>query len=186
MELYEILNARRSIRAYKKESLSEKKLIKVLEAAKLAQSANNRQPWRFVIIQDEENKRNIAEICKGRKWVADASVILAGVAVDTDYRMGNGRPASDIDLSIALTQISLAAVDQSLGTCWIGSFKYDEAMKFLKIPKDNILVGFMTLGYPDESPSPKSRKSLEEIIFHEFWEEYPTKWERLFELMKED
>ena len=171
MELYDILKKRRSIRAYKNEHLTEEKLLKVLEAARLAQSANNRQPWRFIIIRDENNKKKIAEICKGKKWVADASVVLAGVAVDTDYRMGNGRPASDIDLSIALTQISLAAVDQSLGTCWIGSFKYDEAMEYLKIPKDNILVGFMTLGYPAESPSPKSRKSMEEIIFHEFWAE---------------
>lgn len=171
MELCDILKSRRSIRAYKNESLPREKLLKVLEAARLAQSANNRQPWRFIIIQDENNKKKLAEICKGKKWVADASVILAGVAVDTDYRMGNGRSASDIDLSIALTHISLAAVDQSLGTCWIGSFKYDEAMEFLKIPKDNILVGFMTLGYPDESPLPKSRKSMEEITFHEFWAE---------------
>lgn len=169
MEFYEILNNRRSIRAYKNKPLSEEKLLKVLEAARLAQSANNRQPWRFIIIQDMANKKKIADICKGKKWVADASVILAGIATDTEYRMGNGRSASDIDLSIALTQISLAAVDQSLGTCWIGSFKYDEAMEFLKIPKDNILVGFMTLGYPDQSPAPKSRKPMEEITFREFW-----------------
>lgn len=171
MELYDILNKRQSIRAYKNEPLPEDKLHKVLEAARLAQSASNRQPWRFIIIQNEENKKKIAELCRGGKWVADASVVLAGVAVDTDYRMGNGRSASDIDLSIALTQISLAAVDQSLGTCWIGSFKYDEAMELLKIPKENILVGFMTLGYPDESPSPKPRKSMEEITFREFWVE---------------
>ncbi|MCP4704662.1 MAG: nitroreductase [candidate division Zixibacteria bacterium] len=171
MEYFQILKDRRSIRSYKKEPLPEELLDKVLEAARLAQSANNRQPWRFIIIQDETSKIKIAEFCKNSKWVADASVILAGVAVDTDYRMGNGRSASDIDLSIALTQISLAAVDQSLGTCWIGSFDYNEAMKFLKIPNNNIMVGFMTLGFPDESPSPRSRKSLNEITFHEFWEE---------------
>jgi len=171
MEFYEILNKRRSIRSYKNKPLPEDKLLKVLEAARLSQSAINRQPWRFIIIQNESNKKKIAEICKGKKWVAEASVVLAGIAVNTDYRMGNGRPASDIDLSIALTQISLAAVDQGLGTCWIGSFKYDEAMEYLKIPKDNILVGFMTLGYPNESPAPKSRKPMEEIIFREFWNE---------------
>ncbi len=171
MELYDILVKRRSIRAYKNKPIPKEKLLKILEAARLAQSATNRQPWRFIIIRDAANRKKIAELCTGNKWAADASVILAGVAVDTNYRMGNGRPASDIDLSIALTQISLAAVDQSLGTCWIGSFKYDEAMNYLKIPKENILVGFMTLGYPDESPSPKSRKPMEEIIFHEFWDE---------------
>lgn len=171
MDFYDILTKRRSIRAYRKEPLPDEKLQKILEAARLAQSAKNRQPWRFIIIRNEENKRKIADLCRGGKWVADASVILAGVAVDTDYRMGNGRPASDIDLSIALTHISLAAVDQSLGTCWIGSFNYDKAMELLKIPKENILVGFMTLGYPDESPPPKSRKPMEEITFHEFWHE---------------
>ncbi|MFH2037293.1 MAG: nitroreductase family protein [Candidatus Zixiibacteriota bacterium] len=171
MEFYDILVKRRSIRAYKNKPIPEDTLLKILEAARLAQSATNRQPWRFIIIQDETNRKKVAELCTGNNWAADASVILAGVAVDTKYRMGNGRPASDIDLSIALTQISLAAVDQSLGTCWIGSFKYNEAMAYMKIPKDNILVGFMTLGYPDESPSEKSRKPMEEIIVHEFWNE---------------
>lgn len=171
MELYEILTKRRSIRAYKNEPIPEEKLMKVLEAARLAQSANNRQPWRFIIIQNEKHRKKLAEICKGNKWASEAPVILAGVAVDTAYRMGNKRPASDIDLSIALTQIALAAVDQSLGTCWIGSFNYDEAMSYLNIPKDNLLVGFMTLGYPNESPAPKSRKPMEEIIFHELWGE---------------
>ncbi len=171
MEYYDILNKRRSIRSYKNEPIPAEKLQKVLEAARLAQSASNRQPWRFIIIQDEANKKKIAEICNGKEWVASASVILAGVAVDTEYRMGNGRSASDVDLSIALTQIALAAVDQELGTCWIGSFKYDEAMRYLKIPEKNILVGFMTLGYPNQAPLPKPRKSLEEIIFREFWVE---------------
>jgi nitroreductase len=169
MELFEILAKRRSIRAYKNKEIPEKLLLKILDAARLAQSAINRQPWRFIIIKKPLNKNKIAEICMGKKWVADASVVIAAVAVDTGYRMGNGRPASDIDLSIALTHISLAAVDQSLGTCWIGSFKYDEAMAYLRIPQENILVGFMTLGYPDESPPPRMRKSLDEILFHEFW-----------------
>ena len=169
MELYDIIIKRRSIRTYKNKPIPEEILLKVLEAARLAQSAKNRQPWRFIIIQNETNRKMIAELCSGNKSVSEAPVILAGVAVDTNYRMGNKRPASDIDLSIALTQISLAAVDQSLGSCWIGSFKYDEAMEYLKIPKDNLLVGFMTLGYPNESPAARSRKPMDEIIFHEFW-----------------
>ena len=171
MEFYDIIARRRSIRAYEKKDIPETTLFKVLEAARLAQSAINRQPWRFIIIQNQESKNKIAELCKRRMWIADASIILAGVAVDTDYRMGNGRPASDIDLSIAMTHISLAAVDQTLGSCWIGSFRYDEAMDYLKIPGEHILVGFMTLGYPAESPRQKSRKALEEIIFRERWGE---------------
>jgi len=169
MEFKEVVRKRRSIRAYKDKEISDELLYEVLESARLAQSAKNRQPWRFILIKKRANKEKIAEFCKHSKWIADASVVIAGVAVDTDYRMGNNRPASDIDLSIALTHISLAAVDKSLGTCWIGSFDYDKAMEFLKIPKEHILVGFMTLGFPDEDPSPRSRKSLEEIIKHEFW-----------------
>ncbi len=171
MELFDILMRRRSIRAYKNKEIPEDVLNKIMEAARLAQSAINRQPWRFILIKEPQHKNKIAEFCKGKMWVADASVIIAAVAVDTGYRMGNGRPASDIDLSIALTHISLAAVDQSLGSCWIGSFKYDEAMEYLRIPKENILVSFMTIGYPDESPSPKTRKTLDEILYHEFWAE---------------
>lgn len=171
MEFYETVRRRRSIRAYLKKPVPDDIFRRIMDAARLAPSAKNLQPWKFIVIKDDIRKKEIARICKERTWIADASVIIAGVATNPDYRMGSGQPSSQIDLAIALTHITLAAASESLGTCWIGSFDLPAAKKYLAIPDEYILVGFMTLGYPAESPPQKDRKSLEEIIVSEQWHE---------------
>lgn len=171
MEFYETVRRRRSIRAYLKKPIPDDIFRRIMDAARLAPSAKNLQPWKFIVIRDDCRKKEIARICKERTWIADASVIIAGVATNPDYRMGSGQPSSQIDLAIALTHITLAAASESLGTCWIGSFDLPVAKKYLAIPDEYILVGFMTLGYPAESPPQKYRKLLEEIVVSEQWHE---------------
>jgi nitroreductase len=171
MEFKDVILKRRSIRAYKKKDIPDVVLEQILEAARLAPSASNLQPWKFIIIKDPERKKEVAGICKQREWIADASVIIAGVGTNPDYRMGSEQPAYQIDISTAFAQMSLAAVNEGLGVCWIGSFFMDEAKKFLKIPEKFPLVGFLTIGYPDEIPGPKERKTLEQIICYEEWSE---------------
>ena len=171
MEFSEVIKKRRSIRSYQKQALPNPLLMEILEAGRLAQSAHNRQPWRFIVIRDEENKKRLARICPGNEWLTDVSVIIAGVATDVEYRMGCGRPADDIDISIALTHISLAATDKGLGSCWIGSFDYDKTTEILGIPEKYILVSMLALGYPAGIPAPTSRRPLEDLIMYECWSE---------------
>ncbi|MEW6014309.1 MAG: nitroreductase family protein [Candidatus Zixiibacteriota bacterium] len=171
MEFYEAVQKRRSIRAYLKKPIPDDIFRRIMDSARLAPSAKNLQPWKFIVIRDDSRKKEIARICKERLWIADASVIIAGVATNPDYRMGSGQPSSQIDIAIALTQIALAAASESLGTCWIGSFDLAAAKKYLAIPEEYILVGFMTLGCPAEVPPPKDRKFLEEILIDEQWHE---------------
>ena len=171
MELYETIRKRRSVRKYQKKELPQELLCRLLEAGRMAPSAKNNQPWKFVVIKDETCKKQLAICCKERMWIADASVIIAAVATNPDYRMGNGRPSDDIDLSIALTHIMLAAAGESLGSCWIGSFDYDRVKALLGIPEKFIIVSLLTIGYPAEVPMVKERKSLDEIVCYDRWSE---------------
>jgi|WetSurMetagenome_2_1015567.scaffolds.fasta_scaffold533394_1 nitroreductase len=171
MEFYDVILRRRSIRAYKKQEIPFEILHRILEAARLAPSASNLQPWKFIIIKDSEHKKDIAALCKQKMWIADASIIIAGVGTNPEYRMGSGQSAFQIDISTAFAQMSLAAVNEGLGVCWIGSFLMDEAKKYLKIPDKYPLIGFLTVGYPDEIPGQKERKGMEEITCYEKWAE---------------
>lgn len=171
MEFYDVVRSRRSVRKYQKKDIPEEVLRRILDAARLAPSASNLQSWRFIVIRNQESKNVLAKLYKERTWIADAAVIIAGVGTDPDYRMGSGRPSYDIDLSIAMTHMMLAATAESLGSCWIGSFDYEKTKRFLGIPEKFPLVGFLTIGYPDETPPPSERKKLEEIVYHEKWGE---------------
>jgi nitroreductase len=157
MSVFDIIKDRRSIRAYKDERISKDKLEKLLEVARLAPSAANRQNWKFIVVEDEEIKKQLVTACNNQVFVGSASHVIVGI----------GDPAQkwhQVDLSIALEHIVLEAVELGLGTCWIGAFNEDEVKKLLKIPQDKKVVALLTVGIPAESPAARSRKSLEKIV----------------------
>jgi nitroreductase len=171
MEFAEVLFKRYSARVYQKKEIPEDKLNRILEAARIAPSAKNLQPWKFILVRDQNNKREVARLCKERYWIADASVIIVGVATNPDYRMGCGEPSSQIDLSIAFTQMMLAAVNEGLGSCWIGSFNSPALKKMLEIPDKYPIISLLVIGYPADAPVVKERKRIEEIVCYEKWSE---------------
>jgi len=164
MNVFDAITKRRSIRAYKPDPIPEDKLNRVLEAARLAPSAKNRQPWKFIVVKDPTIRQALVPACKGQRFVGEAPVVIVGVAETTDYVLTCGIPAHIIDIAIAMTQITLQAMEEGLGTCWIGAFYQDEVKKVLGIPPDKQVVELMTLGYPAESPAPRPRKSFEEVF----------------------
>jgi len=171
MEFAELIRKRRSIRSYQKREIPDEILMRILDSARLAPSAKNLQPWKFVIVKDENRKLEIARLCKERLWIADASVIIAGVAINPDYRMGCGEPSSQIDISIAFTHMILAAANEGFGSCWLGTFKIPEVKNILGIPERFPLVSLLAIGYPAENPPPKDRKDINEIFCIEKWSE---------------
>ena len=164
MDVFDAITERRSIRAYKPDPVPEDKLNRILEAARLAPSAKNRQPWKFIVVKDPTIRQALVPACKEQQFVGEAPVVIVGVAETTDYVLTCGIPAHIIDIAIAMTQITLQAMEEGLGTCWIGAFYQDEVKKILGIPPDKQVVELMTLGYPAESPAPRSRKSFEEVF----------------------
>jgi nitroreductase len=163
MTVFEAIKKRYSCRNYKSEPVSEDKLDVLLEAARLAPSAHNAQDWKLVVIKDAEKRKALSEAA-GQSFIAEAPVIITAVGLKPGYVMPCGTPAYVVDLAIAIDHMTLVATELGLGTCWIGAFSEGKVRKVLNIPKECKVVVLLPVGYPDDKPSPKSRKELEEII----------------------
>ncbi|HXX34512.1 MAG TPA: nitroreductase family protein [Thermodesulfobacteriota bacterium] len=167
MDFLTIAKGRRSIRAYKDADIEEDKLQKILEAARLAPSASNRQEWKFVVVKNKETRKKLARAAFNQSFVAEAPVVIVACATETNSIMSCGQPAYTVDLSIACTHIILQAYELGLGTCWLGAFKENEVKNILKIPENVRVVTMTPVGYPDQPPSQGSRKSLKQIVCFE-------------------
>lgn len=169
MDVAKAIRDRRSVRSYEKKGIPQDVLLKVLEAARLAPSANNRQPWRFVVVREAAKRAALAKAAKEQQFVAEAPVVIAAVALEPARVMTCGVPTYAVDLAIAVDHITLAAVDQGLGSCWIGAFYQEDVKKILKIPDEYKVAALLTLGYPRDQARFKNRKPLEEIVCYDSW-----------------
>ncbi len=169
MNVFEAIRTRRSIRGFDERPIEEEKLLRVLEAGRLAPSAKNRQEWRYVVVKDKDLRRRLAVAANNQYFIAEAPVVIVGCATLVNYVLSCGQPAYTVDVSISMDHITVQAVEEGLGTCWIGSFKEDEVKKILNIPDDIRVVEIMPLGYPKSLPGPKPRKGLDEIVFYDRW-----------------
>ena len=170
MEVFDAIRDRRSVRSFRDQPVEDEKLEQVLNAARLAPSAKNRQDWRFVVARDEEVRRKLMEAAHDQEFVGQAPVVIAACGIGTDYTMTCGQPAYLVDVSIALDHITLAARALGLGTCWVGRFEQDQVKQILNIPDDAEVVELMPLGYPTEWPDAPPRKPLDEIVYEDGWE----------------
>jgi len=169
MDVYEAINLRKSVRKYLNRAVEKGKLIKILNAARLAPSASNRQEWRFVIVTDAETRRELADAA-GQNFLAEAPVIIVCCA-DTDHHvMHCGQLCYPIDTAIAIDHITLAAASEGVGTCWIGAFDAEKTKRITGIPPKIEVVELLTLGYPvDPSRIEKLRMPLNKIVYYEKW-----------------
>jgi nitroreductase len=170
MDLREAIRARKSVRHYEDRPVDEATLARILEAARLAPSARNAQEWRFIAVRDPETRRKIAVEAAGQPFIAEAGVLLACCAETNGRIMRCGQPAYPIDVAIAMDHLSLAAVAEGLGTCWIGAFDEKKVKQALGIPPEVRVVQLMPLGYPaDPAPVEKQRLPLDRILRWERW-----------------
>lgn len=168
MEVVDAIRKRRSVRAYQKKEVPREILEEVLNAARVAPSAKNKQDWKFIVVDDEAIKEKLFKASYDQEFIKEAPVILAGVSLDEEYVMACGVPSGYVDLAIALDHISLAAVEKGIGTCWIGHFHQQHAKEILGVPDPYGIVALMTMGYPREPLGfkKKDRKHLDEIVCH--------------------
>jgi len=150
--------------------VEEKKLLRVLEAGRLAPSAANRQPWHLIVVKKPE-VRSMLRRSYDKEWFADAPVIIVACAEPSKaWVRGDGEEYWKVDVAIAMQNMVLAAVEEGLGTCWIAAFDEGEAKKCLGIPADVRVVAMTPLGYPAEEKGEVSRrKPLEEIVHYDSW-----------------
>jgi len=166
LELLEVMKTRRSVRRYKPTPISDEVLQKILSAARLAPSANNAQPWKFIIVRDEDMKLKLIQACNNKKWIAEAPVVLVacGFPDEADAYMGGYMNSYPVDVAIALEHLVLSATNEGLGSCWIGRFKEEKVKELLEIPPDVRVVALLPLGYPNEEPEQSGKKNLSEIV----------------------
>ena len=170
MDIYEAIITRKSVRSFKNTDVPEESLERLLEAARLAPSANNSQEWRFVVVRNAETRKILATKACKQTFVAEAPIILACCAETNNHVMTCGQLSYPIDVAIAVDHITLCAVAEGLGTCWIGAFYEDEVKRILSIPPEVRVVALLPVGYPSNpAPVTKLRRSLARITCQEKW-----------------
>ena len=171
MDVYEAIRKRLSIRKYKPDDVPQETIESLLEAMRLAPSGKNGQPWKFIVIRDAELRQKLVPACKGQKFVGEAPVVICACGFEEKcyQKMGGYWKSYPVDIGVAFAHLSLAAVAEGLGTCWIGAFYEAQVKEILGIPADMRVTSMMTLGYPAESPAARPRKKLEDVIVYDGW-----------------
>ena len=159
MPLVDTVLSRRSIRRYEQKEIPRDVLDKILEAGRQAPSAANRQPWHFIVLTDSEIKKELSKGVFGR-FIKDAPVTVVGCA----HRELIAGKWSIISTTIALQNMVVAAWAMGVGSCWIGDFTQEKVKKLLGIPERWDVVALVSFGYPAETPQPRKKKPIEEIV----------------------
>ena len=178
MEFMDVVATRKSVRNYADKPVEEEKLVKVLEAARLAPSWANKQCCKYIVVKDKTKIQELAGGLNG--WLKEAPIIVVACADPKDSGDRNGKNYFLVDVGISMQQLVLAATDVALGTCWIGAFDEVKIKKALEIPENIKVVALTPIGYPavKEGLGSKLRKTiigsgkrkpLAEIIHLEKW-----------------
>lgn len=166
MDTLQTIRERRSVRRYKPEPIPNEDLTKIIEAGRLAPSAANRQPWRFILVTDPEQKAALAQACREQTWMVDAACILVGVGLPEVSAKWY-----PVDVAIAMQNMVLAAWSLGYGTCWIGAFEPDQVKRVCGIPDEAEVVACTPIGVPDVLPEPRPRKEIAEVFAHDIFDQ---------------
>ncbi len=170
MDVFKAITQRKSIRKYKNTDVEDEKLQKILESARIAPSAANRQEWKFLVVTNQETRDKLVEAANGQKFVGEAPITIVACSTESERVMPCGQYAYTVDLSIAVSFMILEATELGLGTCWLGAYDEGKVRDILSIPKDIRVPAMFTLGYADETPAPRPRRDLDQIVAYEKYE----------------
>lgn len=173
MEILEAMKKRRPVKKFKRVPIPDEKLNIVLGSMRLAPSAANMQPWKFVVVRDDSTKQKLSSACQNQKYLADAPVLVAGCATIAEAYpyLGMYMSAYSMDLGSALSYGLLAACNEGLGAQFVFQFHNEKVQELLHIPSGDVNVLFiLALGYSEEESEPEGRKNLSEIVRYEKFE----------------
>jgi len=169
MDFFDLIQKRYSVRAYQKKPVEKDKLLKVLDAARLAPTAANRQPFRLIVVKTEGRETEMKRIY-GREWFSQAPLIICACAIPSEgWTRGDGKNFCEVDATIALDHLILAAAALGLGTCWIAAFDPKATRDILGLPSDVEPVALTPLGYPADVLKAKKRRDLSDLVRYEKW-----------------
>jgi nitroreductase len=169
MDFVNLIQQRYSVRAYKPDPVEGDKLQQVLNAARLAPTAANRQPFQLIVIHTAGRQAELKRIYN-REWFIQAPLVIGICAIPaTAWVRRDGKNYADVDATIAMDHLILAATDLGLGTCWVAAFDPVAAREILKLPNDVEPIAFTPLGYPADQPKTKERKPIITFLRYEYW-----------------
>ncbi len=161
----ELVKARYSVRSYSDRKVEPEKVEYLLECARLAPSAVNFQPWRFLVVESDEMRARLQE-CYVREWFREAPlyIVVCADKAQSWKRKLDGHDHADIDAAIATEHICLAAAEQGLGSCWVCNFDVDLCSEILDLEGELYPVAIVPIGYSADEPTTKKRKMPDEIF----------------------
>jgi nitroreductase len=168
LDVFSAILKRRSIRSFTEAAVAEDSVLKMLEAARWAPSGGNRQPWRFVVVQDRDTIRMIKMFAEG---LSGTPTLV--IAICTEKRRVDDiySKTTLMDIGMTAENIMLEAVELGLGSCAIASFSEEPVKRLLGIPDETTVTLLLSMGYPDKEPAVRPRKAVEEITYSEKWGE---------------
>jgi nitroreductase len=179
MNVKDAIERRRSIRRYTAEPVPAETVTALLEAAHLAPSGNNTQPWRFIVVEETSAREALARTCHDQQWMTQAPVHIAvcadlGSRTEDAIEFDEETPGMDAkrvirDAALAVDHMMLRAVELGLGTCWIGWYTQEDLKPLLGVPDNVFILGVLVVGHPAEDPGPRPRRPLAELVFHSRW-----------------
>ena len=169
MDFLELARKRYSVRSYKSDPVEKEKLGRILEAARLAPTAVNIQPFQLVVIHTADREAELLQIYK-KKWFVQAPIVICACGIfGKSWVRKDGKNYIDVDVAIVMDHLILAATAEGLGTCWIGAFNPAAAKEILGLPEGVEPIAFTPLGYAADRPPTKKRKPLSELVRYERW-----------------
>jgi nitroreductase len=170
LEFFDLIAQRYSVRLYRSDPVEEEKLEKILQAAQIAPTAANCQPYKIIVIHTQGRQTELRRIYN-REWFSQAPIILCAVGVPALgwIRSEDKRRYLDVDVAIVMDHVILAATNLGLGTCWIAAFNSRAAREILHLPDEVEPLIFTPLGYAADQPGVKERKPLSELVKYESW-----------------
>ncbi len=169
MEFTDLVQKRYSVRKYKSTPIKEEDLNMILDAARIAPTAHNQQPFSLIVVKTKGNEESLKRIYP-REFFVEAPIVICACAIpEKGWTRDDGKNYSEVDTTIAMDHLILAATNLGLGTCWIGKFDLEAAREVLNIPENVLPLVFTPIGYPNIEPRPKIRKEIDEIVRYGKW-----------------
>jgi len=164
MDFFSTISNRYSVRAYQNRPVEKEKLQQVLEAARLAPTAVNKQPFRLVVMNTRGHEQELNRVYH-REWFVQAPLVICICTMPAEaWNRRDGKNYADVDATIAMDHLILSATELGLGTCWIGAFDPAAAKQVFALAPGWEPLIMTPLGYPADQPRLKTRKPLTELV----------------------
>jgi len=166
MDVLEAMKQRKSVRRFQPTPLSAEQVQKIFNSVRMAPSVDNLQPWRFIIVNDEDTKRQLAAASGSQKWIAEAPlvVVACGLLDEAQGMIGGFMSSYPVDVALAMAYLTLAAHNEGLGTCWVNSFNEEKVRSAVQASEDVKVIALTPLGVPNGDPESSGRKHVNEIV----------------------